>query len=177
MFFSNEEVRKDWIEVVRDLNNPKKTGVNPHYKNMYAPLEEVLPSLQEQFAVKNFIIVQEARMTDGKVEVKTYWLSENGSVESEWMGTKAKEDPQGTIGATTYMRRVQPMMLCGLIAEPDDDGNKGSGKDIVLLAIQKAGTEEELRAIFTKLSADDQKKYNADIKNRRAEILENSKGN
>jgi hypothetical protein len=170
MIFSNDEVRADWISVVLDLDNPKKTGENPHFKNKYAPLEEVLPSLQEAFKSKDFVIVQESKYEAGAVFVKTCWLHPKGTVETEWMGTPAKADPQGTVGATTYLRRVQPMMVCGLIAEDDDDGNKGSGKDELLTKIQKAKTLEELTKLFKSLTAADQKKYNQDFKMRKLEI-------
>jgi hypothetical protein len=170
MVFTNDEVRADWVAVVADLDNPKKTGENPHFKNKYAPLEEVLPALKEAFAAKNFVISQEAKFENGAVHVKTIWHHPKGVAESEWMGTPAKADPQGTVGATTYLRRVQPMMLCGLIAEEDDDGNKGSGTDKILTSIQTAKDLDSLKKIFDGLSATDKKKYNNDIKMRNIEL-------
>lgn len=51
-----------------------------------------------------------------------------------------------------------------------DDGNKGSGTDKTLSSIQSAKDVKVLKDIFDKLSAEEKKKYNNDIKMRRLEL-------
>ena len=175
MKFENTEVRAAWMVVVATLESMRKSGENPHFGNKYAPLEEVLPALKDEFAKQNFLISQEAKHENGLVMVQTTFHHPKGDAVTEWMGTPAKADPQGTVGATTYLRRVQLMMVCGLIAEEDDDGNRGSGKDDTLLKIQNAKSIDALREIFTKLSAGDKHKYNNDVKMRKEELNADTK--
>lgn len=172
MKFSSEEVRKDWLEVVESLSNFKNSAENPYHGNKYVPLHQVLRDLKPAFKNKGFDLIQEARYSNGIVEVQSVFLHEKGTAESEWIGTEAKKDPQGTIGATTYLRRVQLLMICGLCSVDDDDGNGATSSTPIDIKdrIRNAKTKEELKAVWETIDEKEQRSYGEMVNKRLGEI-------
>lgn len=111
------------LKVQGEISGVKKDAVNPHFKNRYATLENVIdtarPALQE---AKVAFIQAPGIVTDGSVEVTTMLVHESG----EWMRSTLhvplqKRDAQGVGSAITYGCRYSLMAMLGL-PPTDDDG-------------------------------------------------------
>lgn len=111
------------IQVQGGISGVKKDAVNPHFKNRYATLENVIdtarPALQE---AKIAFVQAPGIVTDGSVEVTTMLVHESG----EWMRSTLhvplqKRDAQGVGSAITYGCRYSLMAMLGL-PPTDDDG-------------------------------------------------------
>lgn len=116
------------LAVQKEIENPHKNSENPHFRNRYADLAEIINTMREVCANHGIVVVQSTGMSDGNCTVDTMLLHESG----EWIRSNAacplpKQDPQGVGSATTYLRRYSlAAMLC--LAQEDDDGNVGSKK-------------------------------------------------
>ncbi len=105
----------------------KKTAQNPHLKNRYAQLEDVIDACGPQLN-DNGIAYSQLPFSAGKdfVGVITLFAHESG----EYLASKAtmpvaKADAQGHGSGYTYLRRYALMGMAG-IAPTDDDGNEAS---------------------------------------------------
>jgi len=103
----------------------RKTKINPHLKNQYAPLEEVLAAVQgplsdEGVCILAFTVERENNLFLRSVlrHVKT-----NTELSVDLPLLMGKQDMQGLGSAISYARRYALMLLCGIVAEDDDDGN------------------------------------------------------
>lgn len=171
MKFESLECKLAWLRVVKDLVNPKNTAENPFLKNKYAPLHEVLDYLKGEFAKENFVIVQETTYEMGVCRVKTEFISELGTAQSEWAGTENKKDPQGTGSSITYLRRYQLLSICGLVGEVDDDAEKGMNRvDEIADKISKCKTVAELTKLYKSLDEKQQGKYLSKLTERKEEL-------
>lgn len=113
-------------KVAAKIDNPHKNATNPHYKNRYADLAEVINTSRGLLAEHGVSVIQCPGMEDGLVTVESMLLHESG----EWIKSVAKSplpkaDPQGVGSATTYLRRYSLAALLG-IAQEDDDGENAS---------------------------------------------------
>lgn len=110
------------VKVAGEIEDPRKTGENPHYGNRYADLTEVVNTARAALHKNGIALMQSPGMEDGLCTVETFLLHESG----EWIrGTAcsplSKQDPQGVGSATTYLRRYSLLSLLGL-GQQDDDG-------------------------------------------------------
>lgn len=114
------------ISAMREMENPKKDHVNPHFKSKYANLEGVLAAKAP--LLKNGIVTLQDYDNSGPQPVLvTTLLHESGEwIRSEWPLIADKVTPQGMGSAQTYARRYALLGLLDLVAE-DDDGNQASG--------------------------------------------------
>ncbi len=107
------------------MEGAKKDAVNPFFKSKYADLGEVWRVVKEAFAPHGLSVIQlpETSPTDGAVTLTTTLLHESGEWLSGTMPVRVqKDDPQGVGSGLTYARRYALAGLCGVVAEPDDDG-------------------------------------------------------
>ena len=108
-----------------EMPDPKKNAANPHFKNKFADLGQVMDCLEGPLANHGLVVTQ--TMAEGNVLVTTLWHAESGeSLESRMTLMPAKNDPQGQGSAITYGRRYALKALFGMV-DVDDDGNAGSG--------------------------------------------------
>lgn len=106
-----------------EIENASKNSVNPHFKNKYADLAEVLNTVRPVLSKHGLAIVQTVSYQDGLVSVTTILMHSSG----QYIGDTASApvprlDPQGVGTATTYLRRYSLAAFCG-VAQEDDDGN------------------------------------------------------
>jgi hypothetical protein len=111
------------LKVQGHISGVKKDAKNPHFKNRYATLENVIdtarPALQEAgiaFTQAPGVVI------DGSVEITTMLVHKSG----EWMRSTlhvplGKKDAQGVGSAITYGCRYSLMAMLGM-PPTDDDG-------------------------------------------------------
>lgn len=144
-----------------EIENATKNAVNPHFKNKYADLSEVLNTIRPVFSKNGLALTQFPGYESGLVQVETIITHSSG----EWMsGVSAcrptKDDPQGVGSALTYLRR-QSAAAVASIAQEDDDGQVASKPVLVsslslerlnaLYAnVESCTTKEELKEVWTK---------------------------
>ncbi len=130
------------------MGGAKKTAQNPHLKNKYPQLEDVIDAVGPLLNA-NGIAYTQLPFTAGKefVGIVTVFIHESG----EYMASKvtmpvAKTDAQGHGSGYTYLRRYSLMAMSG-IAPTDDDGNAATGRapELVKAQVQPISNEEELR--------------------------------
>lgn len=106
-----------------DMSNATKNAVNPHFKNRYADLAELVNVTRPVLASHGLAVTQWVGFVEGNATVETVLMHESG----EWMSSIAatpvnKKDPQGIGSAITYLRRYSLAAVCN-VAQEDDDGN------------------------------------------------------
>lgn len=135
------------IAWIREEFRVTKDGTNPHFKNRYATLPNVLEALnplldkwlvgidQGPGVVESIpcVVTSLTCLDDPYAEAITWsWPIVTGS------------DAHKTAGSSTYGRRYS--ILCGLAIEAeDDDGNTGSGREI------KTGAKSSVQAALDRL--------------------------
>lgn len=110
------------VKVSAEIENPHRNARNPHFKNDYADLSEIVNVSRPILTKHGLTIMQCPGMEDGHLTLDSLVLHESG----EWIKGVAssplpKNDPQGVGSATTYLRRYSLAALLGL-AQEDDDG-------------------------------------------------------
>ncbi|MFV1944305.1 ERF family protein [Pseudomonas luteola] len=109
-----------------EIENASKASVNPHFKNRYADLAEILNTSRPVLSKHGLSIVQMPFFSEGKVGVETVLMHESGQwIANELLGPCVKQDPQGVGSAITYYRRYSLAAFAG-IAQEDDDGSAAS---------------------------------------------------
>lgn len=100
-----------------------KDAKNPHFKNRYASLENVLDTARPALQAHGLSVTQApGLLVDGAVEITTMLMHSSG----EWMRSTlhmpvVKRDPQGVGSAITYGLRYALMAVLGLPPSNDDD--------------------------------------------------------
>jgi hypothetical protein len=116
------------LKVQGAVDSVKKDKVNPHFKNRYATLENVIDTARPALQEAGIAFVQApGQVLDGSVEVTTMLVHESG----EWMRSTlhvplGKRDAQGVGSAITYGCRYSLMAMLGLPPTDDDDGAAAS---------------------------------------------------
>ena len=101
----------------------KKGDRNPHFKNTYANLNEVLSKVTQPLNEMGIVIVQ--RPTDLGLKTSLFDTEDDTSCDGFLPFTEAT-NPQKIGSNLTYYRRYSLVTMLGLEDE-DDDGNKASG--------------------------------------------------
>jgi hypothetical protein len=119
-------LNKALAQAQSEVENATKGSINPHFKNRYADLAEVLNTVRPVFASHGLSIVQSTSYDGSLVSVTTTILhAEGGYISSTASCVPAKSDAQGVGASTTYLRRYALAAMTG-IAQEDDDGQSAS---------------------------------------------------
>ena len=111
-----------------------KGGTNPHLKNKYATLDDVIEAVRGPLAVESLSFVQLIGRGETGAALTTMLMHSSGQFISttadvdKLAGNRAINDMQSLGAALTYMKRYQLSAMLGLNTESDDDGN---GRDAV----------------------------------------------
>ena len=109
-----------------EVENATKNSQNPHLKNKYADLAEILNTVRPVLSRHGLAVSQHPSYSDGMVHVETIMLHKSGEWMSSTISTPVqKPDPQGVGSACTYARRYSLAAIVGLSQE-DDDGHAAS---------------------------------------------------
>lgn len=99
-----------------------KTGTNPHFKNKFVPLHEVMQAIIPVLSKHGLALLQFPSNIDGAPALRSVLVHESGEhVEATMPLLAAKDDPQGQGSALTYARRYAAMSILGLVGDEDDD--------------------------------------------------------
>lgn len=122
-------IAKAIIAFQSSVKQPKKSATNPHFRNSYVPLDNVVDSIHESAPQHGLAYVQETLVEDDRAGVLTMIVHESG----EWMEFEPfllpigqKATPQAVGSAITYARRYSLSTAFGLASETDDDANSAS---------------------------------------------------
>jgi len=119
---NNAALAKAFAMAQSEVENASKGSLNPHFKNKYADLAEVLNTVRPTFAKHGLSIVQSSAYDGIMVHVTTAILhAEGGHITSTASCVPAKADAQGIGASTTYLRRYALAAMCG-VAQEDLDG-------------------------------------------------------
>ncbi|WP_427007166.1 ERF family protein [Pseudarthrobacter sp. H2] len=122
------DIAKALVALQAEVQGLGKTAKNDHFKNTYAPLDEVMDAALP-LLTKNKLSLMQWPITVGTEHfLHSVLLHESGaSMQSDVKLLLVKQDPQGLGSALTYTRRQTVMAILGLSAkDEDDDGNKAS---------------------------------------------------
>lgn len=164
-----------YIKAQKRVDHATKNAVNPHLKNKYANLAEVIDTVVPVFNEEGIGVLQFPGWNEGRATVGTMLLHESGEFV---MGTAEtpipKADPQGYGAATTYLRRYGQAGAAN-ISQDDDDGE--SAMDRKPKAQKKSETPADVRAQAKEVAKDpeDPKALAESIKSYIAELAATGK--
>ncbi len=123
-----KELPKAFVALQADLTPVAKSKTNPFFKSKYAPLPEVMETIQPLLAKHKLAVMQPMTHLDGEPAIKTILIHESGEMIEEVSPVFLdKKNAQSHGSAITYARRYGVMSLLGLVADDDDDdGNRAS---------------------------------------------------
>lgn len=150
---SISEITKALIKFQNEVENPKNTMQNPHFKNRYAPLEVVLNEVRPKLASHGVLLLQNPSVEDGEVVINTRLIHESGEwIEFKPLNLKIERNTAQGVGATiTYGRRYALSTILGISSEEDDDGNYASnagGKKTNKKPNKKFITKDQAKSLF-----------------------------
>lgn len=121
------DIHKAFLEVQRELRNPKFDSVNPHFKSKYASLGEVLATVKPVLNKYGLVLLQSMNCDNKVVAINTKILHVETGGEIDF-GTIALPIPERgdnvvqAMGAViTYLRRYSILTALGVVGEEDDD--------------------------------------------------------
>lgn len=136
----------------------EKDAKNPFFKSTYATLQNIQDAIREPLIESGLTISQHP---EGEHGLTTILMHESGEwIESHYVMTPSKNDPQGIGSCITYQKRYALVSILNLsIGDPDDDGNKatfGNGTPAQPEKAEKAWLNKgskEFNGAITKLKA------------------------
>jgi len=121
------DIYKAFLEVQKELRNPKFDSVNPHFKSKYASLAEVLATVKPVLNKYGLVLLQSMNCDNKVVAINTKILHVETGGEID-CGTIALPLPERgdnlvqAMGAViTYLRRYSILTALGVVGEEDDD--------------------------------------------------------
>ena len=124
---SSKELSEALCLAQSEIEAAVKGSTNPHFRNKYADISEIIKTVRHIYNKYGVYIGQEDAFSDGMAHVYTTFLHKSGaSITSKPAScVPAKFDAQGLGAAWTYLRRYALSALCCL-AQEDDDGQSAS---------------------------------------------------
>jgi len=108
-----------------------KTAANPFFKSKYADLWTIKAACDPVLSNLGLVVVQFPGIVDGQPTLITR-LSHGASgefMEAETPLFMPKDTPQDQGSAITYLRRYSYSAILGIVADPDDDGERAMQRD------------------------------------------------
>lgn len=102
-----------------------KDGKNPHFKNEYITLDNLVETLKPELESNKLLVVH--YLQDNKLITEIKDMEENESVKSEFpIAEETIANPQKVGSAITYAKRYNLGAIFNIITDEDDDGNSAS---------------------------------------------------
>ena len=148
---ANQELATALALAQNEVENATKGSVNPHFKNRYADLAEVLNTVRPVFSSHGISIIQEDSFDGSMAHVTTLLLHKsNGFITGKSSCIPAKSDAQGVGSAWTYLRRYSLAAMCG-VSQEDDDGQSASHNNKPNPVPEPKASKSDLLAIKTRM--------------------------
>lgn len=113
------------VKAQSEMTHGLATGVNPHFKSEYAPLDEVIRAVKKPLNDNGIFFLQKVYLADNGQCVETEFHGHGAVVKGGKVYVVAdKKTPQGYGSALTYAKRYSLQTACGLPTGDDDDGNE-----------------------------------------------------
>ena len=105
-----------------------KDAKNPFFKSTYATLQNIQDTIREPLIECELTISQHP---EGEHGLTTILMHSSGEwIESHYIMTPVKNDPQGIGSCITYQKRYALVSILNLsVNDPDDDGNRATYGD------------------------------------------------
>lgn len=136
-----EKLTEKLLEFQKRVQAVKKDGVNPHFKNKYATLTQIISEVKPILSELGVVLLQPIK--DGQVGTT---LSMGSEVIESYLPLPTNLNPQQIGSAITYFRRYTLASLLALEVE-DDDGNEASKKPEPKVEVK----QEEIKKPFLNL--------------------------
>ena len=108
----------------------EKDAINPHFKNSYSSLNEVLSKVKKPLNDLGVVILQSPVVTPTNSFLQTVLLDTEDDTQIESLTAFVNAtDMQKLGGAITYARRYSLVSMLGL-EDADDDGNTASAPEV-----------------------------------------------
>ena len=113
------------VKAQSEMTHGLATGVNPHYKSEYAPLDEVIRAVKKPLYDNGIFFLQKVYLADNGQCVETEFHGHGAVVKGGKVYVIAdKKTPQGYGSSLSYAKRYSLQTACGLPTGNDDDGNQ-----------------------------------------------------
>ena len=113
------------VKAQSEMTHGLATGVNPHFKSEYAPLDEVIRAVKKPLNDNGIFFLQKVYLADNGQCVETEFHGHGAVVSGGKVYVVAdKKTPQGYGSALTYAKRYSLQTACGLPTGDDDDANQ-----------------------------------------------------
>jgi hypothetical protein len=133
------------------VENATKGSINPHFKNRYADLAEVLNTVRPVFSSHGLSVIQNPSFDGSLVSVTTALCHEGGGyITAIASCVPMKADAQGVGAATTYLRRYSLAAVTG-VAQEDDDGQAAANPVKPNPVPEPKASKSDLLAIKTRM--------------------------
>jgi len=121
-------IAKALAEFNAEIEKIDKDGTNPHFKNQYSTLDNIIDHVKPVLAKNGLSVLQFPGGDGERITVRTMLIHTSGEyIESEPLVLRpSKNDPQGAGSAITYGRRYSLAAALSLSLGDDDDGNAAS---------------------------------------------------
>ena len=144
------------VKAQMEMVTPKKTALNPFFKNKYSDLNSILEAVLPAFNNNGIVILQPTCTIEGKNYVKTILMHESGeSIESLTEIIFAKQnDAQSQGSGISYARRYGLQSFVSVGSE-DDDGQKAvqprpnATKEVMEKAKTAKATLEQIKSKYS----------------------------
>lgn len=136
-----------FLAAQKKVDHAIKNAQNPHLKNKYADLAQVIDTVIPVFNTEGISILQFPGFCDGRATLTTVVLHESGEyIEGTAETPLGKQGPQELGGGLTYLARYSLARIGG-IAQEDDDGEtaQGRGKAAKEKTKEPASTPQDVR--------------------------------
>jgi ERF superfamily len=125
------------VKAQLNIKPPKKTGVNPMYKNKYATYDDIMEAVRLPLAEQG---ITPWHSIEGDVLISRLYHASGEYLENRFPMKIEKNNSQGVASANTYAKRQAMCNLIGLPSDDDDDAN---------MACQDKALQEKAREKIT----------------------------
>lgn len=107
-----------------EMPEAEKNQTNPHFKSKFADLASVRAASIPHLTKNGLAMVQTTHLDEGSFYLKTRLIHVSGEIlESVYPLPRQPDKPQVMGSALTYAKRYTWSAICGLAADPEDDGD------------------------------------------------------
>lgn len=127
-----KEITKALVAFHSEVGRITKDGTNPHLKNRYATIDQIIEEIRPVLASHGLFVMQLPSNSEaGEIQMVTRLYHVSGQwMESPSLKIKVdRNNAQGIGSAITYARRYSLTSFLGLNTGEDDDGHRASGGD------------------------------------------------